>query len=124
MELHSPHAVTAPKDCGLPHEPLVLRNLILGLAVDSRCHLLVHVLLVGERLHQVSLPRQPCQHPCLDLRGVSVNDLVTCGRDDRLLQLVGVSASARQVLQVDLVVPTESTRVRGVVLYGNRELAS
>ena len=67
LELQRTHAVARTENRGLTHETLVLVDLVNSFVVDAGGHLLIHVVLIKERLHKVLLPRHPRQHPSFDL---------------------------------------------------------
>ena len=50
LKLRSPHPIPGSENRGLTYEPLILRNFFCGYVVDGRCHDLVYVLTLGERI--------------------------------------------------------------------------
>ena len=64
IEIEDPESVSV----GLADKPLFFSHLIFGHTVDCTCHFFVHVLFLGKGFNQVILLRQPCKHPCLNLR--------------------------------------------------------
>lgn len=84
------------RDADLADEALVLGDVLNGDVVDHRRHQLVHVLLGGERVDDIHLLRQPCEHTRLNLRGVSNHHDMALGSQNRAAKL----AATLQVLQV------------------------